>query len=132
MKNPIDDIFGIEREEEIEEKPPVVLQKIEQTDDETDQDFELARQNIIDTIEDSKEAIAEMINVAKLSQHPRAYEVLGTMLKMQIESNKDLLELRKARNELMKKVEDRPNTINNNLIMSSADVLKLISDSQKK
>jgi len=32
----------------------------------------------------------------------------------------------------MKKVEDRPNTINNNLIMSSADVLKLISDSQKK
>jgi len=132
MKNPIDDIFGIEREEEIDEKPPVVLQKIEQTDDETDQDFELARQNIIDTIEDSKEAIAEMINVAKLSQHPRAYEVLGTMLKMQIESNKDLLELRKARNELMKKVEDRPNTINNNLIMSSADVLKLISDSQKK
>ena len=132
MKNPIDDIFGIEREEEIDEKPPIVLQKIEQTDDETDQDFELARQNIIDTIEDSKEAIAEMINVAKLSQHPRAYEVLGTMLKMQIESNKDLLELRKARNELMKKVEDRPNTINNNLIMSSADVLKLISDSQKK
>jgi hypothetical protein len=132
MKNPIDDIFGIEREEEIEEKPPVVLQKIEQTDDETDQDFELARQNIIDTIEDSKEAIAEMINVAKLSQHPRAYEVLGTMLKLQIESNKDLLELRKARNDLMKKVEDKPSTINNNLIMSSADVLKLISDTQKK
>lgn len=132
MKNPIDDIFGIEREEEIEEKPPVVLERVAETDDETDQDFELARQNIIDTIEDSKEAIAEMINVAKLSQHPRAYEVLGTMLKMQIESNKDLLELRKARNELMKKVEDRPNTINNNLIMSSADVLKLISDSQKK
>ena len=131
MKNPIDDIFGIEREE-VEEAQPIVLEKVERVDDQAEQDFELARQNIIDTIEDSKEAIAEMINVAKLSQHPRAYEVLGTMLKMQIESNKDLLELRKARNELMKKVEDRPNTINNNLIMSSADVLKLISDSQKK
>lgn len=132
MRNPIDDIFGIEREEEVEETQPVVLEKVEQVDDQAEQDFELARQNIIDTIEDSKEAIAEMINVAKLSQHPRAYEVLGTMLKLQIESNKDLLELRKTRNEFMKKVEDKPSTINNNLIMSSADVLKLISDSSKK
>jgi len=133
MKNPIDDIFGIEREEEIEqEKPPIVLQKVEETDDQAIQDFEMARQNIIDTIEESKEVVAEMINVAKLSQHPRAYEVLGTLLKMQIESNKDLLELRRTRNELVGKQEEKPSTINNNLIMSSADVLKLISESKKK
>jgi|LakMenEpi02Jun12_1017388.scaffolds.fasta_scaffold00654_4 hypothetical protein len=133
MKNPIDDIFGIEREEEIEqEKPPIVLQKVEETDDQAIQDFEMARQNIIDTIEESKEVVAEMINVAKLSQHPRAYEVLGTLLKMQIDSNKDLLELRRTRNELMGKQEEKPSTINNNLIMSSADVLKLISESKKK
>jgi hypothetical protein len=70
MKNPIDDIFGIEREEEIEqEKPPIVLQKVEETDDQAIQDFEMARQNIIDTIEESKEVVAEMINVAKLSQN---------------------------------------------------------------
>jgi hypothetical protein len=51
---------------------------------------------------------------------------------MQIDSNKDLLELRRTRNELMGKQEEKPSTINNNLIMSSADVLKLISESKKK
>lgn len=132
IKNPIDDLFGIEREEEPQEIQPVVLQKVEETDEsEVEEDFQLARQNIIDTIEDSKEAIAEMINVAKLSQHPRAYEVLANMLKLQIESNKDLLDLRKTKKDLTNEANTAPTTINNNLVMSTADVLKLISEKKK-
>lgn len=132
IKNPIDDLFGIEREEEPQEIQPVVLQKVEETNNtEVEEDFQLARQNIIDTINDSKEAIAEMINVAKLSQHPRSYEVLANMLKLQIESNKDLLDLRKTKKELTKESSDTPTTINNNLVMSTADVLKLISEKKK-
>lgn len=132
IKNPIDDLFGIEREEEPQEIQPVVLQKVEETNNtEVEEDFQLARQNIIDTINDSKEAIAEMINVAKLSQHPRSYEVLANMLKLQIESNKDLLDLRKTKKELTRESSDTPTTINNNLVMSTADVLKLISEKKK-
>lgn len=132
IKNPIDDLFGIEREEEPQEIQPVVLQKVEETDDtEVEEDFQLARQNIIDTINDSREAIAEMINVAKLSQHPRSYEVLANMLKLQIDSNKDLLDLRKTKKELTKESNDAPTTINNNLVMSTADVLRLISERKK-
>lgn len=132
IKNPIDDLFGIEREEEPQDPQPVVLQKVEETDDtEVEEDFQLARQNIIDTINDSKEAIAEMINVAKLSQHPRSYEVLANMLKLQIDSNKDLLDLRKTKKELTKESNDAPTTINNNLVMSTADVLRLISEKKK-
>jgi hypothetical protein len=132
IKNPIDDLFGIEREEEPQETQPVVLQKVEDTDEtEVEEDFQLARQNIIDTINDSKEAIAEMINVAKLSQHPRSYEVLANMLKLQIDSNKDLLDLRKTKKELTNESNTAPTTINNNLVMSTADVLKLISEKKK-
>ena len=132
IKNPIDDLFGIEREEEPQETQPVVLQKVEETDEtEVEEDFQLARQNIIDTINDSKEAIAEMINVAKLSQHPRSYEVLANMLKLQIDSNKDLLDLRKTKKELTNESNTAPTTINNNLVMSTADVLKLISEKKK-
>jgi hypothetical protein len=132
IKNPIDDLFGIEREEEPQETQPVVLQKVEDTNEtEVEEDFQLARQNIIDTINDSREAIAEMINVAKLSQHPRSYEVLANMLKLQIDSNKDLLDLRKTKKELTKESNDAPTTINNNLVMSTADVLRLISEKKK-
>jgi len=132
IKNPIDDLFGIEREEEPQETQPVVLQKVGDTDEtEVEEDFQLARQNIIDTINDSKEAIAEMINVAKLSQHPRSYEVLANMLKLQIDSNKDLLDLRKTKKELTNESNTAPTTINNNLVMSTADVLKLISEKKK-
>jgi hypothetical protein len=132
IKNPIDDLFGIEREEEPQETQPVVLQKVDDTEEtEVEEDFQLARQNIIDTINDSKEAIAEMINVAKLSQHPRSYEVLANMLKLQIDSNKDLLDLRKTKKELTNESNTAPTTINNNLVMSTADVLKLISEKKK-
>jgi hypothetical protein len=133
IKNPIDNLFGIEREEETEvvvEQTPVVLEKVDKEKNQLDEDFEFARTNIIDTINDSKEAIAEMINVAKLSQHPRSYEVLANMMKMQIESNKDLLELRKSKKELSNEDSGGPTTVNNNLIMSTAEVLKLIG--QKK
>jgi len=104
MKNPIDDIFGIEREEEIEqEKPPIVLQKVEETDDQAIQDFEMARQNIIDTIEESKEVVAEMINVAKLSQHPRAYEVAANMIKNLSDVTEKLMILQKQQHDLKPK-----------------------------
>lgn len=130
--NNFNSIFGIETEEEtteIETVVPEVLE-VDNSEDEVkeiDKDFKYARENIKETIETSKEVISEMITVAKQSQHPRAYEVLGNLLKMQIESNKDLLALRKSKKELQpQEAGTGPTTINNNLVMSTHEVLKLI------
>ena len=127
-------IFGIESEEEIETVVPEVLEVNVPEDEikEIDKDFKYARENIKETIETSKEVITEMLVVAKQSQHPRAYEVLGNLLKMQIESNKDLLALRKSKKELQPQEPGTgPTTINNNLVMSTHEVLKLIGKDKK-
>jgi hypothetical protein len=93
---------------------------------EVDEDFEFARENIKEMIESGKDVFKEMMQVAKQSQHPRAYEVLGNLMKIAIESNKDLLNLRKQRKELLEKENDGPDVVNNNLVLSTAELLKLI------
>lgn len=60
-----------------------------------DQDF--ARDQLIDVIENSAEAIQDLMKISKASQHPRAFEVLEKLLMRQQDAAKQLLELHKTR-----------------------------------
>ena len=42
-----------------------------------DNDYEYTRETLYDLIEKGREGIEEMIEVARQSEHPRAYEVLA-------------------------------------------------------
>jgi hypothetical protein len=90
------------------------------------QDFEFARSNIIAAIDKGQEALSGILDVATMSQHPRSYEVVATLVKAVSEANKDLLELQKRHKELS--VENpSPSTINNNLFVgSTAELQKLL------
>lgn len=59
-----------------------------------------ARENIRGLISKGTVAIDELSKVAKESEHPRAYEVLSTLLKNVSEMNKDLLNIQKIKKEL--------------------------------
>lgn len=65
---------------------------------ETDTDF--ARENIKELIKKGSTAVDEILQVAKHSEHPRAYEVAGALIKSMAELNKDLLELQKRKRDL--------------------------------
>jgi hypothetical protein len=80
-----------------------------------------------DTIKNTSDAVEEMLGIAKQSQHPRAFEVVATLLNTQREASKDLLDLHKKKKELKHEDKDGPETINNNLFVgSTADLLKMI------
>lgn len=64
----------------------------------TDTDF--ARKNIKSLIEKGTDAIDEILQVAKHSEHPRAYEVAANFIKSMADLNKDLLEIQKRKNDL--------------------------------
>jgi hypothetical protein len=49
-------------------------------------------------------------------------------MKIAVDTNKDLLTLRKQKKELVKKTDGSPTTVNNNLVLSTADLLKLIKN----
>lgn len=98
----------------------------------TSKDFEYARENLYDVIEKGQAALFDMMDVAKQSQHPRAYEVLAGMIDTLVSANKDLLDLHKKKKELFKTDHD-PKTINNNLFVgSTAELQKLIADTKRK
>jgi hypothetical protein len=91
----------------------------------SDSDFELARHNIRAILDKGNYALDELISVASQSQHPRAYEVLSTMIKTLADTNKDLLTIAKTKKELDGDTQtQQTKTINNNLFVGSTSELQ--------
>ena len=63
-------------------------------------DAECARQNIREMITKGNSAMDTLIHVAKDTHHPRAFEVVATMLKNMSDLNKDLMEIQKRKKDL--------------------------------
>lgn len=100
-------------------------------DDETVRDIEQARTNVQNIITQGDEALREIISIAKQSESPRAFEVTSTLMKTLLDANKDFVELstkkKYAKEEITKPQQTaQTNVTNNNLIISTADLLKMI------
>ena len=119
-------------EEQKEEQFPAV---VEETND-AEQDFELARKNLQELAKKGNKALDELIMLAKNSEHPRAYEVVATLIKTLADTNKDLLDTRKKKLDIDKARGASPNndakTVNNNLFVgSTAELQKFLKDRAK-
>lgn len=133
---PIEEVIG-ETEEVtvpviVEEKTAPVVAQTNADDDPTVQDIELARSNIKNIIEQGDESLRDMIDLAKQSESPRAYEVAANLMKTLLDANKDFVEMsmkkKYAKEEIINPKEDTAttNVTNNNLILSTADLLKML------
>jgi len=71
-----------------------------------DNDQEHARLQLLDVLENTATAIADLMKISKASQHPRAYEVLEKLLMRQQDAATKLLELHNARADINKKNRD--------------------------
>ena len=82
-------------------------------------------------IERGTEALDYLLELAKASEHPRAYEVVGTLTKTLVEANKDLLEIQKKVKDLQAedKKESPQNVTNALFVGSTADLQRLIKGS---
>ena len=92
-------------------------------------DFDYARGNFYNVIERGTEALDDMLEVARQSQHPRAYEVVPTRKKTLADANKDLIEVSTKKNENKDGEDKGPEVVNNNLFVgSTADLQKMLKD----
>ena len=89
-----------------------------------EQDFEEVRQNYKSMIATGDDALTEILNVAKQSQSPRAFEVVATLISTLNNVNKDLLNLHKAAKDLAS--EQTTNVTNNTLMLTTKDMLELM------
>lgn len=76
----------------VEEKLPVAVDQ--------QQDFDYSRSNYYNLLEKGNEALDGLLEVAKESQHPRAYEVAATMLKNLSDMTDKLMVLQKQKKDL--------------------------------
>ena len=84
-------------------------------------DSEYVRNNFHSIIEKGKDALDEMMSIAKASEHPRAFEVVSTLMKTLVDANKDLANLSK---DSKKKEESNPQTVNNSIFVGSTSELQ--------
>jgi len=103
---------------------------VPEDDDNVENDFRFTRENLYSVIEQGNKALEDMIDVARASEHPRAYEVVSTLMNSLVNANKDLLDLSKKKRELVGKQESSlPQTVNNNLFVgSTADLQRALKD----
>lgn len=107
----------------------------EKNKEQIEDDYEFSRDQYYKLVEKGDEAIDLMLDLARESEHPRAFEVLSTMIKNNAEIADKLMELQKKRKDVNK--QDGPQTpqlggvTNNNLFVGSTkDLAKMIDDRQ--
>ena len=101
----MEEIFDIDPKPET----PVVVKKetpVSPLDSNLEEDltdaYEQTKTNLQDLIDQGKDAMEEILNIAKAGQHPRAFEVYGTLLKNVVDANKELLAVQKQMREMNK------------------------------
>jgi hypothetical protein len=113
------------------DKQVTIIQQDKSNQIQSDADY--ARSNLYGLIEKGNETIENISDIAKESMHPRAFEVLGQLIKTQSENLDKLLKLQKDKKELLK-TEEQPTTQQNIAIDkavfvgSTADLLKQIKN----
>lgn len=105
------------------------------SNDNDDKDYQYSREVLYDLIEKGRNALEDMIEVARESEHPRAFEVLSGLIKNTADVNDKLLDLTKKHKDINRKEEDKPaalgNTTNNVYIGSTADLQRMLQDAQR-
>jgi hypothetical protein len=108
------------------------LPEVEVSSD-VDNDFATARNNLHKIIHQGNDALEEALIVAKTSEHPRAFEVVGGLIKTLVDANKDLLDIQKKLKDLKKSDDPReagPQTVqaqNAIFVGTSAELQQLIN-----
>jgi len=106
------------------EVPARVKPKTDGKDD--DIDYNYARENYYNLIERNQDAIEEMLEIAKQSEHPRAFEVVGQLIKSGLDANKELMTLHKTKKELSIEKSSGVNVNNAVFVGSTAELQKLL------
>ena len=127
----LDRIF--ELEETTEEQLPVEVES-KSVDREVDieDDYNKSRENFYDLLKKGNSAIEGALELAKETDAPRAYEVVGQLLKINGEVNKELIELQLKMEELKNSGEHKPSSVTNALFVgSTAELQKMLKGDKK-
>ena len=121
----LDEVLGII------EKPQKEVVKVEKVKppingQDEDTDFQYARENLYNLIERGQDGLEELIEIAKQSEHPRAFEVVGQLIDKLTTTNKELLNLHKTKKDIQTEKGGPTNVTNALFVGSTAELQKML------
>lgn len=120
------ELITVEPQKRVVEDPP--------QNKEIDKDFNAARDNLYSLLKSGQDALQDALAIARQSEHPRAFEVVGNLMKQLADINEQILNLhaKKQRIEtpIKAKDEDSGKKVTNNAIFvgSTSELSKLIEN----
>ena len=125
IDNHLDEVLGIV------EKPKREITKVERvvpaiTDDDSETDFQYARENLYNLIERGTDGLEELLEIAKQSEHPRAFEVVQQTIGQLTTTNKELLNLHKTKKDMSTEKGGPTSVLNNVFVGSTAELQKML------
>ena len=134
-KDILDEILDIEETtaELVEGKPSTLTIKRDDKLDDVDSDYKYQRENFYNLIERGQDAIDGILEVAKQSDHPRAFEVAGNLISQVAEVTEKLSRLQNSMKRLKEVPSNAPKNVTNALYVgSTAELQKLLKGDKKK
>ena len=107
-------------------EPKAIIPRSDELED-MDSDYKYSRENFYNLIERGQDAIDGILEIAKESEHPRAYEVVGQLIKNVSEVTEKLADLQDKMKKLKELPETGPKHVTNALYVgSTAELQKLL------
>ena len=97
------------------------------------QDYETSRAQLHSLVMKGQEAVDGILDVARASDHPRAYEVAGQLIKHVAATTDKLIDLQGKMKELDKEDKKGPTNVTNAMFVgSTADLQKMLKNINKE
>ena len=123
----------VESIEDVTPEPEVKKpQKKVETQDQVQDDYEYARGNLYQLVDKGQEAVNGALDLAMSSDHPRAYEVAGQLIKHVGDVADKLMALQKDKKNVKEEGAKKVVTNNSLFVGSTADLQKMLKNASKK
>ena len=119
----IDNALGVVEEEKKQSKKQVVIPRPKENDD-VDADYQYQRENFYALIERGQDAVEGILELAQESDHPRAYEVAGNLIKSVADVTEKLVDFQTKMKKLKEVPNKGPNNVTNALFVGSTTELQ--------
>ena len=103
------------------------------TSDKIETDYDKTRENLHSLLLNGQAALEHALEVAKQSEHPRAFEVVGNLIKQLADVNQQLLDIHQQKKKLeepSKNQQGKSVTNNSIFVGSTAELNKMIKKMQ--
>lgn len=121
-------VFDIEPMEQ-EILPAPIKTDVIKTSDRIEDDYDHSRDNLRELLTTGKEALEHALTVAKSSEHPRAFEVVGGLMKQLADMNQQLMDIHQQKKKLEEPTKGTTKEITTNnaiFVGSTTDLNKMI------